>query len=148
MALVKRAKRIQRRIGGRARSADESDVWCVFDADDHPNLKQAVVEARDAGIQVALSNPCFELWLVLHVEDRTAHVDRNAMQRRCREVGLMDGKTITAEGRSQLVNGYQSAERRAQELDRWHDSSGSPAGSNPSSGVWRLVDALQRGGST
>ena len=28
--------------------------------------------ARDNGIRVAISNPCFELWLVLHYAQQTA----------------------------------------------------------------------------
>ncbi len=37
-------------------------VWCVCDVDQHPRLADALQQARDNGIDVALSNPCFELW--------------------------------------------------------------------------------------
>src|SRR5690606_28879816 len=36
----------------------------VLSEDEHPYLNQALDEARTAGIEVALSNPCFELWLL------------------------------------------------------------------------------------
>lgn len=42
------------------------EVWCVIDVDQHPNLNQAIGEALGAGLRVALSNPCFEYWLLLH----------------------------------------------------------------------------------
>ncbi len=43
-------------------------VWCVFDVDQHPKIKEALSLAAKNGISVALSNPCFEFWLVLHFE--------------------------------------------------------------------------------
>ncbi len=44
-------------------------VWCVVDVDDHPNLAAAQVMARDNKISMAISNPSFELWLLLHFRD-------------------------------------------------------------------------------
>ncbi|MFT7647504.1 MAG: hypothetical protein ACI8Y4_002253 [Candidatus Poriferisodalaceae bacterium] len=81
----------------RRRKADGPDfdeIWCVFDTDEHPNLEQAVAEAADSNIRTARSNPCFELWLVLHVADQTAHVHRHAIQRRAAALGLTDGKSV------------------------------------------------------
>src|SRR4051794_17390006 len=37
-------------------------VWGGFDVDEHPNLDQAVRLTQDKEIQLAISNPCFELW--------------------------------------------------------------------------------------
>ncbi len=41
-------------------------VWCVFDVDQHPKMKDALAFAEKHQINVALSNPCFEFWLLLH----------------------------------------------------------------------------------
>ena len=46
-------------------------VWCVFDRDQHANIHQAVNMAKDNGIRIALSTPCFEVWLILHFEYTT-----------------------------------------------------------------------------
>lgn len=50
------------------RAAAENDdnlaydaVWCVFDVDDHPYVREAIQQAHDNGLQLAVSNPCFEL---------------------------------------------------------------------------------------
>ena len=49
--------------------------WFVSDTDhwvesNHiQNLVEVVRQCRQKGIQVALSNPCFELWLLLHFAD-------------------------------------------------------------------------------
>jgi hypothetical protein len=41
-------------------------VWCVFDIDDHPNIDAAKLQAQANEIHLAISNPSFELWLLLH----------------------------------------------------------------------------------
>lgn len=55
---------------------DEGDTfWVVCDCDhwvepNHiQNLTHLLQQCRQKGIQVALSNPCFELWLLLHFAD-------------------------------------------------------------------------------
>ena len=59
------------------------DVWCVFDIDEHPAIPDAKQQARDNGIELAISNPCFELWILLHFRDQRAHIDRAVVQRDC-----------------------------------------------------------------
>jgi hypothetical protein len=56
--------------------ADE--VWCVFDVDEHPKLAEARDQANANGIQLAVSNPCFELWLLLHFQEHRAHAGGHA----------------------------------------------------------------------
>ena len=48
------------------------EVWIVVDVDTHAHLTQTLAAASRAGVNSALSGPCFEVWLVLHVEDRRA----------------------------------------------------------------------------
>ncbi|WP_316959620.1 RloB family protein [Streptomyces sp. TRM68367] len=67
--LVAYARR-QRNIG----KGDFDEVWCVFDVDQFVDVAEAAVAARRAGIRVAVSNPCFELWLLLHFAPQTAYV--------------------------------------------------------------------------
>ena len=44
------------------------EVWCVFDRDEHEWFAEAMEQARANHMRVALSNPSFELWLLLHFE--------------------------------------------------------------------------------
>lgn len=120
--------------------------WCVFDIDEHPYVAQAVELAASSGISVAISNPCIELWFLLHFQDQTAALHRHDAQRRSCEL-LNCKKSPTAEALAELVTRYEDARRRAQELDRKHAGDGSPPGSNPSSGAWRLIDRLRDPGS-
>lgn len=116
----------------------------MFDTDEHPNLRQALAEAANSGILTAVSNPCFELWLVLHVEDQNAHVHGHDIQRRAHDFGLVDGKSICNGAAEELLLANTSAAvDRAQRLDERHALDGSPPGANPSSGMWRLVVAIE-----
>lgn len=61
-------------------------VWAVFDRDDHPEVSQALARARKNGIDVAFSNPCFELWPLLHLIDYGAVHGRHKVQSMLNEV--------------------------------------------------------------
>ena len=57
-----------------------TEYWCVIDVDQHANLVPAVEKAIANGISVAVSNPCVELWFILHFQDQTAEIDRKWAQ--------------------------------------------------------------------
>lgn len=44
-----------------------SRVWVVVDVDDFHDHRQAERKCRENGIQLVISNPCFEVWLIDHV---------------------------------------------------------------------------------
>lgn len=124
---------------------DYDEIWCVFDVDEHHDINQVINRARQKRVNVAVSNPCFELWLVLHNQDQTANIHRRKIQRLAQELGLIEGKSIDDSSFTHLLEKYENAKRRAKELDRWHEGNGSPPRSNPSTGVWRLVDSIRDG---
>jgi hypothetical protein len=79
LQLVERAVAAQRAEAydaRRARGRAHDQIWCVFDRDEHPNFASAVDLAAHHGIRLAMSNPCIELWFLLHFEDQTAFIDR------------------------------------------------------------------------
>lgn len=144
--LVRQARDCVRQQNPRSRRADPDfdEIWCVFDTDEHRHLSQAVDDARQSRVEVAVSNPCFELWLVLHVQEQTAHIHRHDVQDLASEHGLCDGKKIAEKAWTRLVDDFETAKRRARELDERHVGNGSPPRSNPSTGMWRLVDRLNK----
>ena len=144
-ALVRRAREYLRSQPRKRDRRDFDEIWCVFDTDVHENLPQALEEARQSGIKVAVSNPCFELWLVLHAQNQTAPIHRHAVQRSSEELGFSDGKRIPDTARNRLVEAYGDAKQRARALDERHAGNGSPPRENPSTDVWRLVDRLRNG---
>ena len=59
----------------------DDEVWAVFDRDEHNRFEEAVLLCRNGGVRVARSNPCFELWLILHEREFDAVIDRYQMQK-------------------------------------------------------------------
>src|SRR5437868_3480211 len=43
-------------------------VWCVFDVDEF-EVAEVLRRAGKEGIGIAVSQPCFEVWLILHKKD-------------------------------------------------------------------------------
>jgi hypothetical protein len=145
LQLVERAAEAQRseaREAKRGRGRPHDQIWCVFDRDEHPNFAAAVTLAGRHGINLAISNPCLELWFILHFEDRTAYLERDAAQHRAEEI-LGCSKVLSESALSALAERYDEARRRALKLDEKHTGDGSPPGSNPSSGMWRLIDLIR-----
>ncbi|HEV2633951.1 MAG TPA: RloB family protein [Actinocrinis sp.] len=67
-----------------AKAKDFDQVWAVFDVEaptPHANLNTALKLAEELGVRCAVSNPCFEFWLLLHFKDWTAYLD-NAVVRK------------------------------------------------------------------
>ncbi|OII61306.1 hypothetical protein BJP40_00490 [Streptomyces sp. CC53] len=71
ITLVEAAARLLREETRAAKKAklDEKlwpEVWCLFDRDEHQQIPAALRLADEAGVEVAFSHPCFELWRLLH----------------------------------------------------------------------------------
>jgi hypothetical protein len=115
------------------------EVWCVFDVDEHPHLPEALDRAQANAIHVALSNPCFELWLLLHFEDQRAYIDRHKLQSACRQ--HMPGYSKVA-AYVKLKPRYGEAVRRAVTLASWQEEQGRKH-ANPSTGVHLLTERLR-----
>jgi hypothetical protein len=130
---VKQARRQQ----DENRSYDE--VWCVFDVDDHPGIIEAKQQARDNGLKVAVSNPSFELWVLLHFQSQTRAEQRSEMRRLVK--AHIPGYDKEAPY-DRLRPNYPTAVERAVSLDKWHESRGT-RGDNPSTSVYVLTERLR-----
>ncbi|HXM44002.1 MAG TPA: RloB family protein [Bryobacteraceae bacterium] len=142
--LVERAAGLQREAIGKARKLRDDnqkyeEVWCVFDIDEHPLIPEAKNQARANGIELAISNPCFELWVLLHFQDQRAHIGRGKVQHLCRSHVRNYDKELDYET---LRPKYPDALKRAEDLERWHDSRDT-VGANPSTTVYRLVERIK-----
>ena len=145
LSLVERAvstRKAELRDQKRGRGRAHDEVWCVFDVDSHPNMREAVQKAEDNGICLAISNPCIELWFILHFEDQTAHISRHKAQSRSAEL-LGCKKNLSREAVDLLYSRFDDASQRARDLDIKHKGDGSPPRSNPSSGVWALIESIR-----
>ncbi|MFI7076420.1 RloB family protein [Micromonospora sp. NPDC049903] len=120
------------------------EVWCVFDVeapDPHAQLDAALGLAKQHRIHCAVSNPCFEVWLLLHFEnlphlttdEACRRLERHPCGYRRRDKGL---------NFEALRLGRAEAIRRASQLDRQQVGRSLPE-RNPSTSVPLLVTALE-----
>ena len=65
-------------------SSAYDEVWAVFDRDDFPaeRISAAFDLAKKNNVKIAFSNEAFELWYILHYEDRSTGLNRQEYQKR------------------------------------------------------------------
>lgn len=115
------------------------EVWCVLDVDEHARLAEAQQIAARSGIRLAVSNPCFELWLLLHFADQTAHLSvAQAVDRLKRHLVSYEKHLRFRD----VAAGYPDAVRRARALEKRQEEIGS-AGGNPSTGMYVLTERIR-----
>lgn len=105
------------------------EAWCVVDVDEF-DIEAATSQAAKLGIELAVSNPCFEFWLLLHFRDPCGPA------KACREIAGHLAKCLNGYDKTRLNFAHFApfvsvAIERARKI---------APGSNPSTGVWRLVD--------
>ncbi|MEU6079029.1 RloB family protein [Streptomyces sp. NPDC047108] len=144
LGLVKSARKRAREIS----KADPYDaVWCIFDVEaptPHGGLDAALRLAKQSNILCAMSNPCFELWLVLHVSEfagyrTTAEMCRIAKSR----ISSYDSKSFDFEEVSSRIG---AAVERARNLDEQYPDYVHRKEKNPSSSMWKLIEFLCENG--
>ena len=144
--IVEFAKERKREAEKRARREKDDnllydEVWCVFDFDEHPNIPDAKQMARDNCIELAMSNPCFELWLWLHFADQPGMQHRDNMQRMMKQHIRNYDKHVNY---SDYAAGYDEAVKRASRLDTYAKLD-NDEGRNPTTGVYRLTESICSG---
>jgi len=126
-------------------SFEENDeVWAVFDRDEHPKCDEAIEKCNSSGVGVAFSDPCFELWLILHHSDFDRPDDRHqvqkAFQRICGDYDPNGGKTTDCLALMHLV---EEAEKRAErQIARRKEEGDRPT--RPYTTVYKLTQKLRQ----
>jgi hypothetical protein len=146
LEIVKRA--LDLRKNAKAEKDPYDFVWCIFDVESRsdqkarPKLADAIAMARKVRIDVALSNPCFELWILLHEQQQEAWIGNDKVQSLCSSLALVVKKEIQAPDR--LIEKYPTARERAAHLEEKHarEMRIRAEDKNPSSTVYKLVDTI------
>jgi len=149
-SVVQRAVGLMKAEQTRARRERESwlayaEVWAVIDRDDHPNFQEATAQAAANGVRLAISNPCIELWLLLHFIDLRRYTDRSVLQSTLGNHLPEFDKRIGQKLFATLKGGRADASRRAADIDAWHGTRGT-RGDNPSTQFYELVRSLEMAG--
>ena len=136
LTMVKRAAK-------RRQNPEVDECWCVFDVEwpqHHPHLGEAYSLALKTDVKLAISNPCFELWLILHFQPQSRFVDTNGAQQLCKKLDGHQGKSINA--RIYMAK-IPTAVQNAEALEIWHEKNGTVfPEDNPSSGMFKFIRAI------
>lgn len=126
------------REAARRKSDEYHAVWCVLDTELSPELTTRMVDAaREGGVHLALSTPCFELWLILHLDDHTRPFE--SAEKAKRKLTMLLPRWREADTKfTDFQHGVDDACRRARCLEQ----TGEMHGANPSTNVWMLVEEL------
>lgn len=131
----------------------EDELWMIIDRDKWQNIPEIIQLCKKQGnMFVAGSNPCFELWLLLHVkdfselsEDEKAKLLSNPKEtsrKRYLDVFLSDilndGYNKTNPKPERFIPFIETAIRQAKFLDTEHEDFPSNLGSH----VYKIVDKL------
>ena len=98
------------------------EIWCVFDRDDHEHFLGPIQTAMDRKYFLAVSNPCIELWLLIHHREAPGHK-----------------KHIRFES---YRAGIENAVRVARRMDSEAAAEGARLFMNPSSTFYKLVNSV------
>jgi hypothetical protein len=143
--LVEMAKEAKQRAEADAgRQGDDflayDEVWCAFDRDQFERFDDACQMARGNQLELAVSNPCFELWLLLHFRDSPGAQHRRDVHKMLRKFLRGYAKHFDFEDVAGLVD---LATGRARGLDREAERMGEPF-LNPTTGFYRLIESIAR----
>jgi hypothetical protein len=125
--------------------SEGDSAWAVFDGDEHiqndPNNWNDALQLADSnGIDLAISNPSFELWFLLHFQDQHAHVHRDHVIRELKK--HLRNYEKGSDQYSGLVARAAQAIIRARTLEDRINRDGSERYTNPSTGIYALVEKL------
>lgn len=123
------------------------EIWCVYDCDEHTDqeLKKALKLASKNSVNIAFSNPAFELWYLLHYGYYSDEMSRGlAYERLRRHIPNYDKNVRINEILDPRVG---QALGNAQRLKEYHLGQGHQLNlreANPLTDVDRLVQLLRR----
>lgn len=140
-----RAAQLARRRDRRQSYASRDEFWAVFDRDEHPNVQEAISRCNDANVGVAFSDPCFELWLILHFQDFDRPDGRHDVQRHletlCGDYDRAKRKTTDCGKLMELV--VEAEQRAKRQLHRRKDEGVPP--NRPFTTVYELTRRIRAG---
>lgn len=129
--------RVVKRALKERKNRDYSWTLCLVDCDDHESLQDALSLATEESIQVLVSNPCFELWLLWHLEDWRRHGSARDIQARLAKREVLRDKSLTP---AFPIGKYADARARSDKASPEHLVN--LLGPNPSSPIPVLLKLL------
>ena len=150
-----------RRIMRKEQNLTFEQTWAVFDKDDldlspgnRANFEEAFKVGESAGVSIAYSNECFELWLLLHFTDvsdelpiprKDLYAMLEAMIQKCGEPQFKyEHGSVSVLNYVQQYGNEAMAIQRAEALDAKQEKKElTPIDRNPDTKVYELVRELK-----
>ena len=123
-----------------------TQVWCVFDVESptpHGSLDQALTLAGRNRITCGISNPCFELWLILHFQEQRGWLTTDEACYRLMGLGCGYNKHGKAFNYELCKDNRETAAERADALGVGYDGAVPLRERNPWTDVQKLFRALR-----
>lgn len=122
---------------------DIDEVWCVFDCDNFgKHYDEAHRLAQSKGFKVAASNPCFELWFVLHYREIHQRITTKDCSKQLASLRKKPYNKTDSSIFFELEPKRAEATKRAQGMAEKHPPKSSGAAPNPGTGIHLLLKAL------
>jgi hypothetical protein len=156
--LLKKALELKEKYIAGLENEKSCSVWCVMDVDvdySTPNsesarnqqLKDALKLSQENDIRIALSNPCFELWFLLHFTFTTAQMrGYSAVKQKIAQIPELHGYEKSSDIFEKIVDKLATATYNAKKLKKYHEDAGKSCfdvAANPYTNVWELINAIQ-----
>ena len=148
--VVERLKKVKSRLREKGEVQTDDEFWVLIDTDHHfdgshiAGTIRALREASHAGFFYAVSNPCFELWLLLHHEELpvgTRFANPQEVEDRLRQVlGGYNKRAIQPE--SFTLDGARLAIARARALESNPDNPSDDWPRGNGSRVYHLMERV------
>lgn len=150
---VASAERAATKAGIKEDAWNWPQVWCLFDRDQHEDIPSAFARAKKAGVRIAYSHPCFELWRLFHYQNYTSTfggVCDSVADRLKQQPGFVQtygpnmlrvspeaAKHVMPE---QLRGRYEKARKFAEQRNARHARRPDQTQWDPYTDVWRFVE--------
>lgn len=82
--IIERLIEERQKMKNEKRWTTNDTAWAVFDGDEHiersrENWQNAINRANTQKINLAITNPCFELWYLIHFQDHLSQINRDKL---------------------------------------------------------------------
>ncbi|MCC5808588.1 MAG: RloB domain-containing protein [Opitutales bacterium] len=131
-------------------ASDFDELWIVFDTEmpvAQGRYHDGVAFAAAKGVKVAESTPCFEFWLLLHLDYTTAPMatfaDVKPKLERALDCAYAKDARDSAALIPPLLAELKTACVRAEKIRIHHDEARTPKPANPSTEVDKLIAAIE-----
>ncbi len=147
-------KKLKREAKDEYNFKDNDELWMIIDTDRWKNIPDIISECKkQANMFVAVSNPCFEFWLLLHIKD-IAEYDENELGLILKNVKVSSKKNYVDSKITEILGSYnksnprpelflptlERAIKQAKELDSNNEEYPKSLGSH----IYKIVEKLKK----